>query len=317
MKNPPQKIKLNEIKDALLRSGYLLENRLETFLIKQGYSVVANEAYPDPITEKTRELDLFADSIFAVGDEEDNYIIPALIIECINPPQPIAFITKEPQTPWMYQHDIHLAGLPIKIFENKEKEIWAPLQGYLQFSRFHHYCNNRISTQFCTFTLKGKSGKRKDKEEKHDEWMAFHEEKHFDSFRKLSNVIEYHKDKFYREFINPIYSIISVQILYPILVVQGELIDVRPGKTSLKTLQAKHIQFSQTVISKGKEINYQIDVVTESYFPKFLKLIEGEIKQTIQLFQKNEKALKRSVRKLIPIIRREGSPEKFRSILEI
>jgi hypothetical protein len=45
-------ISLEEAKNALLRSGYLLESRLETELSKKGYYVDANKAYPDPETGK-------------------------------------------------------------------------------------------------------------------------------------------------------------------------------------------------------------------------------------------------------------------------
>jgi len=42
------KISDNEIKEALLRSGYLLESRLEEILRKNYYYVEANSAYADP-----------------------------------------------------------------------------------------------------------------------------------------------------------------------------------------------------------------------------------------------------------------------------
>jgi hypothetical protein len=44
----------DELKQALLRSGYLLESRAETVLRKAGYQVWANTVYPDTLTGKTR-----------------------------------------------------------------------------------------------------------------------------------------------------------------------------------------------------------------------------------------------------------------------
>ena len=55
-----KRISLEETKDALLRSGYLLEHRLETLLRQKDYYVETNEAYPDPETAKSRELDIYA-----------------------------------------------------------------------------------------------------------------------------------------------------------------------------------------------------------------------------------------------------------------
>lgn len=45
---------------ALLRSGYLLESRLEQAPVARGYYVDARDAYPYPTTGKSRELDLVA-----------------------------------------------------------------------------------------------------------------------------------------------------------------------------------------------------------------------------------------------------------------
>jgi hypothetical protein len=53
-------ISKDEIADALRRSGYLIEYRIEDVLRGQGYHVSANTTYPDPITRKPRELDLSA-----------------------------------------------------------------------------------------------------------------------------------------------------------------------------------------------------------------------------------------------------------------
>ena len=53
-------ITLQDATKALLRSGYLLESRLERVLTSRGYYVDANDAYPDPTTGKSRELDIMA-----------------------------------------------------------------------------------------------------------------------------------------------------------------------------------------------------------------------------------------------------------------
>jgi hypothetical protein len=54
---PPLKISHDQIRDAVRRSGYLLEYRIEQVLGRYGYNVEANQAYPDPITGKSRELE--------------------------------------------------------------------------------------------------------------------------------------------------------------------------------------------------------------------------------------------------------------------
>ncbi len=57
---PSLKISHDQIRDALKRSGYLLEYRIEQVLGRNGYAAFPNQAYPDPITGKSRELDISA-----------------------------------------------------------------------------------------------------------------------------------------------------------------------------------------------------------------------------------------------------------------
>ncbi|MBI3646468.1 MAG: hypothetical protein HY233_10950 [Acidobacteriales bacterium] len=75
-----KKISLEETKDALLRSGYLLEHRIEDLLRQKAYYVEANEAYPDPESGKSRELDIYAIGALKAGPEERDYIFPVLLV---------------------------------------------------------------------------------------------------------------------------------------------------------------------------------------------------------------------------------------------
>src|SRR3989442_424591 len=60
MPPPDALISHADAKDALLRSGYLLESRVEAALRRSDYYVQANASYQDPLTAKSREFDLFA-----------------------------------------------------------------------------------------------------------------------------------------------------------------------------------------------------------------------------------------------------------------
>ena len=91
------KISSEEIKDALTRSGYLLESRLEKALRENGFYVEANSAYLDSETSKSRELDLYAMNGYVINPQYYESLYSNLIIEAVNNPQPIAFITKESQ----------------------------------------------------------------------------------------------------------------------------------------------------------------------------------------------------------------------------
>ena len=52
-------ITLDEAREALLRSGYLLESRVEALLRRRWYYVDANSVFPDLITGTTREIDVY------------------------------------------------------------------------------------------------------------------------------------------------------------------------------------------------------------------------------------------------------------------
>jgi hypothetical protein len=90
------KINSEQVRKALLRSGYLLEARLETIIRKTSYLVETNISYPDPSTQKSRELDLFAYRGYSIGENTTGALLVKLLIECVNNPQPLAFIMKQP-----------------------------------------------------------------------------------------------------------------------------------------------------------------------------------------------------------------------------
>ena len=106
------KITRAEMTGALLRSGYLLESRVESKLRRQWGYVEANPTYVDPGTGKSREFDLYALNAERAGPNEYEYIFAALLAECINNPQPIVIMTREPLVPFLHHEEVKFAGLP-------------------------------------------------------------------------------------------------------------------------------------------------------------------------------------------------------------
>jgi len=60
MSEKREKISRSEIRDALLRSGYLLESRIESRLREHWGYVETNASYQDPETGKSREFDVYS-----------------------------------------------------------------------------------------------------------------------------------------------------------------------------------------------------------------------------------------------------------------
>lgn len=305
MRNASDKMSKKQAKEALLRSGYLLESRLDTVLRDKGYYVDANTAYPDPYTGKSRELDLCAMRAFRAGPAEDDSVFVVLLIECVNNPQPIAFITKEPQLEFLQYHEVKLAGLPVKIPVEGEQYSSESLLSFLDMHRYHHYCKGRIATQFCSFSKK-KSG----------EWLAFHEEKHFDSFRKLSAVVEHYVDERFKSWFFGCPETVNIDFYYPVLVLQGELFDARSTKSSLRLFKADHVQYHLSAFVKAKANVYQIDVVAEDFFPRYLAIVEQELSTIARLLRHRHVVVRNAIDKIARSTKRLRSPEKIRAAME-
>lgn len=295
-----------EARDARLRSGYLLESRLESTLRKAGYYVEANHSYPDQDTGKSRELDLYGMSAIKAGRSERDFLFPVLLVECMNNPQPLALLTKEPQIGFLHHEDVKHAGLPVK-FPMKGGG-WQSLPDYLRLDKFHHYCKGRVATQFCSF--------RRKKDQQQSEWMALHEDTQFDCFRKLCAVTDYFLDQHFKNWRFGGPEFVNIELYYPVLIVAGELLEARPTRSSVKLSLNPHLQFRRSQFSRGEVRDYQIDVITESFFPRYLQLIEQEAKAVARRLQRRRREVRDAIGRIVRGARRLRSPEKLRKAFE-
>lgn len=258
-----------QLREALLRSGYLVESRLATVLRDRGYYVEPNPPVPDPVTAKSRELDIFAMSAVNAGPDDSDFLLPVILVEAENNPVPVLFITAEHQVRFRHYEDLKMSGIPVRVY--KEDGSWDSLHDFVGVSKFHHYSEGRVATQFCTF---------KEKDKKAGEWMALHEERHHDSFVKLSAAVDHQIESHCQAYRAGGREPVNVQIYYPVLVLQGELLEGQALARSARIAQVEHISYRRTVVVSGKERAYQVDVVTERYFPKLLDRIEQETERT-------------------------------------
>jgi hypothetical protein len=303
---PSDTITLAEAQDALLRSGYLLEARLETLIRREAYYVQANHSFPDPDTRKSRELDLYAMTTFKVGPDDADRIFPVLLIECVNNPQPLVFITKEPQTAFLFHEDIKHAGLPVKFRIKGGK--WESLPWYLELNKFHHYCKGRVATQFCSF--------RRKKDQQNREWMALHEDAQFDCFRKLTEATDHFVDEHFKTWRFGGREFINIEFFYPVLVLEGKLFEALPTRSSVRLVHRQHIQFRRSQFTGGTVKDYQIDVIEESFMPKYLQLVHEEGKAIARRLRRHRKEVRRAIEVIVGAARRLRSPEKIRKAFE-
>ena len=179
----------------------------------------------------------------------------------------MALITKQPAFAPLHSREIKLAGLPTQVFIESPK-AWQSIPDFLEMENYHHYCRGQVATQFCSFARK--------KETK--QWMALHEDLHFDAFRTLCTALEYTRTKFYSswEFRDKTSEYVNVEFYYPVVVLQNETarLEVRPRGKSIRIESRRHLQFRRSSIYRGEACDYQIDVLTESFFPKYISLVE-------------------------------------------
>jgi hypothetical protein len=226
--------------------------------------VEANASYEDPSTSKSRELDIFAMNTGSAGPGEHDRLFAVLLIECVNNPEPLTLITKEPLVPQMHHYDVRVSGLPVK-FPDRDSDSWLSLADFLGLDKFHHYCRGRVATQYCSFQKK-----------RNAEWMAWHDEEHFDSFRKLSDAMDYAISKHFENWVIEEPESINLQVYYPVLLLQGGLWEARPSRRSVRLSKAQHLQLRRSITAQGEEREYQIDIITERHLPTYIRLIAAE-----------------------------------------
>lgn len=295
-----------EMKESILRSGYLIEQRVETILRDKGYYVEANAAYPDPITGKSRELDIEATSAIQITKDME-YIFPKLICECKNNSQPVIFFTKEPQINFFYKYEIKCAGMPVSFLDantSSSKDQFIGLPDLVKAERFHHYCKGPVSTQYCSF--KRKTGK--------DTWVAFHDESHHDALSGLIAALEANTNECYDNY--GLSKYINIEIYYPLLILQGPLYTASLNDKKLKLTKVKHVQYRKEFFSKDTHDTYQIDVITESFLNDYLDIVDKEMEKIKNKLKRKMKLVRNSIDILVEKAKIKDPNETFRKIFE-
>ncbi|MBI3644871.1 MAG: hypothetical protein HY233_02740 [Acidobacteriales bacterium] len=203
-----------------------------------------------------------------------------------------------------------MAGLPAKMPGERGNVSWDALPSYLAMDKYHHYCKGRVATQFCSFV-------EKKRQQNVSEWMATHEDSHFDSFHKLASAVDHFSTEHFENWRFGGQESVNVEFFYPVLIVQGDLIDVRHGRKSLRVRPTNHIQYRMSMVTSGrKQKIHQIDVVTEQYFPRYLKLIDEEIAKTARLLRRRHAAVRNAIDKIVRNAKRFRTPAKIRTAME-
>jgi hypothetical protein len=297
----PEIIALDQMQEAILRSGYLLEQRIKPKIADYGYFVETNQPYPDPQTGISREYDISAISGRMVYRGGKDFIFPYIICECENNTQPLVFFESRSPISFLFHEDVKCSGIPVKIWERGQ---WLRLSAALDFEKFHHYCHGVIATQYCSFTKK-------------NHWIATHLEPQHHTIRNLINALEATIDDHFASYTLPRKGQeepVNVQFYYPMVVVQGKLCLAKQSRRGLQIRDVKHVQFRQEQWSTERRTSYQIDIIQESFLGNYLRMIDQEMEMVTRRMKRRRKTIRASIAKLVLLAKLKKKSISFRQV---
>jgi len=306
-----QKISVQELKESIKKSGYLIEQRVESIIKERGYYVQANSVFRDEETGKSREIDLEALAGIQIYRKGYNFLFPYIICECENNSQPVVFFQREMFTDLMFHDEFKCSGIPVKYWK---EDCFVSLSEFMGLEKFHHYCKGPFATQYCTFEWVKKK----------KSWIAKHSDEQHDTFLSLIKSLNFNIDEHFNWWTPPEKEeeeFINIQIYYPVIVLQGDLRLGYLENNNLITKKVSHVQFrKQYISSRGPDIYaeaYLIDVINEKYLPKFLDIIDKEIEAIKKMFSRKKKDVEIAMQKIVTEAKKKKkNKESHRDILE-
>lgn len=202
----------DEIKDALNRSGYLLENRALKAFHNLGFFAESNHYYKVKDSDEYREIDILATtpfmSISLLGKPVSVFL--TYIVECKNINQPLGLFKNNRD---LSNPDSILKYEIINPNDETREELPFAISAMVEKSIFDE--DDLPSRQFCGF---------EEKKSKQKELMAYHPNAFYESLKKLS-IFTSHliSSKCKRwEGIQP--DITRIEIFIPLVIIQGEIL---------------------------------------------------------------------------------------------
>lgn len=296
------------MRQAIARSGYLLEQRLVPVIEKFGYKATPNERFRDSETGGLLELDISAISAEQIGKRGHEFVFPYLLIACKNLTCPLVFFTQQEVRLHWFLGKVQISGLPLEII-GRERKADAITES-LKFEDFHHYYRTgRIASQFCA-VYENKKLNPPGFEAGHTIGGRMELFKDFDGLAKAVLAKK-------REHGNAFYSDrkpepLNLQIYYPVFLTAGPIIECHVGKQRPSYRQVHRIGFLYRTEIGNKQRDIRIDVVDEDGFKRLLKTIEKETAEIARRLTRKRVTIKRSLDWIKSRLRR-WKPERQKS----
>ena len=267
--------------DALKRSGYLMEQRVERFFSQKSYHISNSNYFVDEGTDKLREVDLIAETAHVKGHSKsipvEGTFTYKLICECENNPQPVVFFNSDAKIAGRGQGLIEIS-LPSPIISEKTPLNDRHLFGDTFFNtpevyENHHFFSMPMVTQYCSFVPK-------DKNRPVGEWVAKHLDEQHDTFTNLlkgANFVSSRDAQHTYDMAMLYYNRYQAFLYYPVLILKDQLFTAKESEGGVELEECNHLVYWRNHQVDGAEHLFAIDIIRESYLPKYLNLIEKEI----------------------------------------
>ena len=295
-------IKKEEMVEALTRSGYLIESRLLRILSDKGYELYPNEVYPDPLTGKSREMDIYAVSYRTTNNLRLNRsllidIQHSFVIECINNPQPVVFFKRGDKKKLTIFGRFLFNKIEQEVKEEEATDADFDFDMFTTKSKKFHYNQIDRCSQYCSFTVKKNTSDKKKRE-----WMASHPDSLHDTFNKLYDFAK-HKHETTNTWMNQARQYeVYLNMKYPLIVLQGDLYEASEEKGELKLQKVNHMIFEFNKYDNNHS-NLLIDIITENYFEKYLEFVKNDMVHFKNLYTYFYKG--KNLTKMYPPIKRK------------
>jgi hypothetical protein len=289
------------MKQAIRRSGYLLEQTLVPVIERHGYKTTANHRFLDPISQLPSEIDIFAVGARAIDKRMRYNVFPVLLVECKNLQSPIVVFTQSELRMKYFLGSLHVSGLPTLL---PSKGGFDHVTDILDVETFHHYFTRaRVASQFCVV------GPKKPAESpahlaslKAGDLSAGHkvgeQDLYLDGVRKLSSAVlaeRYdHADSW--AFEPPETETVNLQLYFPILFTSGPLYECFIGSGRPRYRRVHRIGLLHRRIHGRRVIDDRIDVVDPGGFRALLRVIEHDLTEVCSRMKTRKRRLVSAVR---------------------
>lgn len=276
----------DDIRDAIDRSGYVLELRICPVFEDYGFHVESSAQFEDQDTGKSRELDLHAWH-WDFHNDRDHPTIPNfvlsdhintdIVVECKNTTAPWVLFTKKERHPNI--GTLLLGGNPAMLKEFDEdfgEEIELPLDQEFGLENFHQNWN--VEYQAHKFArLESKTHNRGSKSNEKVDWRLSHTGMN-DAIEKVCKACQAIMETRKKEAETEEHGIseYSFHVIYPLVVFSGDLYECRVTKGSYELIRQNHIQLNWNIESSQFRQDYRIHIVHESALGEFLERVQKD-----------------------------------------